>query len=77
VSRFGMLMRSLLTARLACYENWAGVVVFTVGYVAAILINATFDVTLEEPMPGIWFWCLCGLGIESVMIYRAQPGDQR
>jgi hypothetical protein len=24
-------------------------------------------------MQGVWFWCLFGFGIGSVMIYRAQP----
>ncbi len=28
---------------------------------------------IEGPMQGIWFWCLFGFGIGSVMIYRAQP----
>jgi hypothetical protein len=30
---------------------------------------------------GIWYWCLFGFGVGSVMIYRAQPfispGDVR
>jgi hypothetical protein len=38
---------------------------------AAILIKATFDVVLEGPMQGIWFWCLLGFGPGSVMVYRA------
>jgi hypothetical protein len=42
----------------------------------AILINATFDVALEGPMQGIWFWCLFGFGIGSVMVYRAQQSDE-
>ena len=41
----------------------------------SIIINATFDVTLEGPMQGIWFWCLFGFGIGSVMVYRAQHSD--
>jgi hypothetical protein len=27
-------------------------------------------------MQGIWFWCLFGFGIGSVMIYRAQPFNE-
>ena len=41
----------------------------------AILINASFDVALEGPMQGIWFWCLVGFG--SVMVYLAQPIEAR
>ena len=33
-------------------------------------IDASFDVALEGPMVGIWFWCLFGFGIASSMIYR-------
>ena len=44
-------------------------------YAMAIVINAAFDVTLEGPMQGIWFWCLFGFGIGSVMVYRAQAAD--
>lgn len=32
-------------------------------YLITMLINATFDVYLEGPMGGVWFWTLCGLGI--------------
>jgi O-Antigen ligase len=75
VSWFGMLMRAMLTARARGHKEWANLLLFTSCYAAAILINATFDVTLEGPMQGIWFWCLFGFGVGSVMIYRAQPFD--
>jgi hypothetical protein len=48
---------------------------FVVCYAMSIMINATFDVTLEGPMQGIWFWCLFGFGIGSVMVYRAQSAE--
>ena len=32
--------------------------------------SMTFDVALEGPMQGIWFWCLIGFGIGATMIYR-------
>jgi O-Antigen ligase len=73
VSWFGMLMRAILTARARGHKQWADLFLFVVCYAMAILINATFDVVLEGPMQGIWFWCLFGFGIGSVMIYRAQP----
>jgi len=73
VSWFRMLMRVILTARARGHERWAELFIFVVCYALAILINATFDVVLEGPMQGIWFWCLFGFGVGSVMIYRAQP----
>ena len=38
------------------------------------MIDASFDVALEGPMLGIWFWSLFGLGIASTMVYRARLG---
>jgi hypothetical protein len=72
----GMLARAMLTARARGDKQWADLFVFIGCYVAAILINATFDVTLEGPMQGIWFWCLFGFGVGSVMIYRAHAVDR-
>ncbi len=33
----------------------------------AFMINATFDVALEGPMMGIWYWSLVGLGVAQVV----------
>jgi hypothetical protein len=75
VSWFAMLTRAMLTARARGHEQWADLFLFVACYIIAILINATFDVALEGPMQGIWFWCLFGFGIGSVMVYRAQQSD--
>jgi O-Antigen ligase len=75
VSWFGMMMRAMLTARWRRHEQWAQLFLFVVCYATSILINATFDVTLEGPMQGIWFWCLFGFGVGSVMVYRAQHSN--
>jgi hypothetical protein len=72
MSWFGMLMKAMLTARARGHERWVELFLFVVCYVMVILINASFDVVLEGPMQGIWFWCLFGFGVGSVMIYRAQ-----
>jgi hypothetical protein len=71
----GMMMSAMLAARARGHERWVELFLFVVCYTMAILINATFDVTLEGPMQGIWFWCLFGFGIGSAMIYRAQHSD--
>jgi O-Antigen ligase len=71
-SWFVTMTRAILTARTHGHERWAELFIFILCYELAILINATFDVVLEGPMQGIWFWCLFGFGIGSVMIYRAQ-----
>lgn len=53
------------------YKKWkrlgedfhAGVCVWVLTFLGAALINATFDVYLEGPMGGIWFWSVVGLAI--------------
>ena len=76
-----MILSTMRTAQRRGETAWAGLFVFVACYAMAALINATFDVALEGPMQGIWFWCLIGLGIGSVMIYRHQtsnsPGRQQ
>jgi O-Antigen ligase len=73
VSWFGMMMKAILNARARGHKQWSDLFLFIACYAAAIVINATFDVVLEGPVQGIWFWCLFGFGVGSVMIYRAQP----
>jgi len=76
-SWFVTMTRALLMARGHGHERWAELFIFIVCYELAILINATFDVALEGPMQGVWFWCLFGFGVGSVMIYRAQLFNER
>jgi uncharacterized membrane protein YedE/YeeE len=70
-----MLLRAMLVARTRGHKQWADLFLFVICYLTSILINAFVDVTLEGPMQGIWFWCLFGFGIGSVMVYRAQTDD--
>jgi hypothetical protein len=76
-SWFGMIINSMLAARRQGQDEWANLFLFITCYVMAIIINATFDVALEGPMQGIWFWCLVGFGIGSAMIYRYEFPPQR
>lgn len=75
MSWFGLLIRAMLTAHARRQKRWLELFLFVGCYAMAILINATFDVTLEGPMQGIWFWCLFGFGVGAVMVYRAQQFD--
>jgi hypothetical protein len=72
-SWLGMMLRTMWIARRRGQTDWAALSLFIACYAMAIVINATFDVTLEAPMQGVWFWCLIGFGIGSVMVYRCQP----
>lgn len=70
-----MMLKALIVAKSRGDTQWAGLFLWVLCYAASIFINATFDVTLEGPMQGIWFWCLFGLGIGSAMVYRAETAS--
>jgi len=68
-----MLLREFLVARFAGHDGAARLFLLVLGFAAAFFINASFDVALEGPMQGIWFWCLFGFGLGVAMAYRADP----
>ena len=70
-SWFAVMLANLFKARRRGDTQFADLFLWVACYLAAILVDASFDVALEGPMLGIWFWCLFGLGMGSVMIYRA------
>jgi hypothetical protein len=47
-------------SRLAAMELWVLL------YWLAFMINGSFDVFLEGPQGGIWFWCVFGLGLSLI-----------
>jgi hypothetical protein len=78
VSFLGAFTLSLISAywraRRSGRDWWARANVWILAYWAASLMNATFDVYLEGPQGGIWFWSIVGLGIVVVRLQR-EPGD--
>lgn len=48
---------------------WGRFFVFVACYALAALVDASFDVAIEGPMVGIWFWSLIGIGLGSSMVY--------
>lgn len=72
LSWFGTMAYNLVVARIRSEEAWFRLFLFVACYVAAVLINASFDVALEGPMLGIWFWVLIGFGLGAAQIYRTQ-----
>lgn len=67
---FGMLTRNIIIARRRGDIQWANLFLWIGCYAGSIVIDASFDVALEGPMLGIWFWSLFGFGIAASMIYR-------
>ena len=67
------LLRSYFVARATGRSTWAALFVFLIGFWTAAMVNTTFDVYLEGPMGGIWFWTLFGVGAAAVQIFRTRP----
>jgi hypothetical protein len=54
-------------------RRWAQLFQFLIAYWVAFQINASFDVFLEGPMAGIWFWTVFGVGIAAARIHTRFP----
>ena len=70
VAWFTALMNAQIVARRRGERQWANIFLWISCYLLAIVIDASFDVALEGPMLGIWFWSLFGFRA-SAMVYRA------
>ncbi len=73
---FGIgMIRAALAARARGDLFWAGVTAWIFAYWLASVVNATFDVYLEGPQGGIWFWALTGIGLVVMRAARATEGE--
>jgi hypothetical protein len=70
---FGSVGMAMLRSRRRGQRRWSGLFLFLFAYYMAFLINASFDVYLEGPMGGIWFWSIYGTGVGALWVYRNRP----
>jgi hypothetical protein len=66
----GAVIRQLMEARRRQDDLWATVFAFLLIYWTIILVSSSFDVVLEGPVMGIWFWTIHGIGLASLVLYR-------
>jgi O-Antigen ligase len=76
---FGTLLRAMRDAKHRNDREWYALFAFLLAYLLALFVNGTFDVYIEGPAGGIWFWSVLGCGIAAHVIYRtadrmAEPG---
>jgi hypothetical protein len=57
------LVRAYHRARVRGHDAWARLDLWILAYWLAFMVNITFDVYLEGPQGGIWFWSLFGFGV--------------
>jgi O-antigen ligase len=60
------MLAGLVRARQARQDTRASLFVWILAYWLAFLVNASFDVYLEGPQGGIWFWCIFGYGLALI-----------
>jgi O-antigen ligase len=68
------LLRAYFHARRVRREWWARIDLWILGYWMAFTVNGAFDVFLEGPQGGIWFWSLFGFGLAALEEQRSQHG---
>jgi hypothetical protein len=74
VSWFGTVMGCAIQAWRRGNTEWGNLMLFVACYWLSNVVNASFDVALEGPMLGTWFWSQTGFGLGIVAIYRAGAG---
>lgn len=67
------MLRTVFRARARGDTYWEHVGIFLLTYWVAMIVNMGFDVYLEGPMGGIWFWTIWGYGLALMWLYRHRP----
>ena len=70
LSWFSMMYHNILVAQKRKDLWWANVFIWIACYCGSVVIDAAFDVAIEGPMLGIWFWSIFGFGIGASLIFR-------
>ena len=73
---FTTMLRAMRHAARHNAREWQALFTFLLAYWLALLVNGSFDVFLEGPPGGIWFWSVIGLGIGAEMVYRRLERDE-
>jgi hypothetical protein len=68
------IFTAFLRARSSGATFWAQVDSWILVYWMAMLLNMSFDVYLEGPQGGIWFWTVFGMGLAALRL-QSQPSS--
>jgi hypothetical protein len=69
----GSMCLAYFRAHIRGDDRWSGLYLFLLAYWLAFMANASFDVFIEGPMGGIWFWTVFGVGLAALSIERNFP----
>ena len=68
-----LILVSMVRSWHAGEQRWVAFFFWIFNYWMAIMINASFDVVLEGPQGGIWYWTVYGIGLAGLWIHQEQP----
>ena len=71
------LVIAYFRARRERREWWARANLWIFSFWLAFMVNAAFDVFIEGPQGGVWFWCLIGFGIAALEAQRAERNERQ
>jgi hypothetical protein len=66
------LLRAVFSARRRGSRFWESLNLWLLAYWVMATVNSTFDVYLEGPQGGIWFWVVTGVGIAALQVQRRE-----
>lgn len=64
------MIRLVLHAKRRHRNVWSRIALWCYVYWLAMVVDSCFDVALEGPQLGIWFWCLMGFGVALQSVYK-------
>ena len=67
---FISMLRTYYRARRHGYDWWSRFTLWILAYWLGFMVNMSFDVFLEGPQGGIWFWSVFGFGIANLVVQR-------
>jgi hypothetical protein len=67
----------LIEAKKLRDEWWVGVFAFLLTYWTMMVVSSSFDVALEGPVRGIWFWTIHGIGLAALILHRHRVATLR
>lgn len=69
------MLRAVFRMRARGDIYWMNLNIWILTYWLAMMVNAGFDVYLEGPQGGIWFWAVLGLGLGAMRLQRTRPDE--
>lgn len=68
------IVRAWISAKKHREEEWVKIFEVLMAFWVAFMVNTSFDVYLEGPMGGSWFWVVFGVGVGACKAFEPRHG---